>query len=79
MVTRKQKIQEIPMPTWFIQRVEEFAINDGQDLSKGNEPLLIDNFANNNDFAATLHESGISGVVKDNNDQNNDDDSNADE
>ena len=65
MVTRKQKIREIPMPTWVIQRVEALAINDVWDLPKGYEPLFVDRFANDNDFAASLHEGGIEIVVYD--------------
>ena len=65
------------MPTWVIQRVEALIINDGQDLAKVNEPLFIDRFTNEIDFAAARHEGGISGVVQDNDDHNADDNSNT--
>ena len=55
MVTRKQKILEIPMPNWVIQRVEALAIRNGHDLANGDEPLFVDRFSNENYFAAALH------------------------
>ena len=36
VVTRKQKIRDIPMPTWFVQLVESLAAYKGQDLDYGN-------------------------------------------
>ena len=59
VVTRKQKIIEIPIPTWVIQHVEARAMFDGWDLADGNEPIFINRFTKNNDFAAVLHEGGI--------------------
>ena len=62
------------MPTWVIQRVESLAMHDGQDLSGGDKPLFVDRFSNENDFASALHEGGITGVVQDNDEQDNDND-----
>ena len=45
MVTRKQKIQEISIPTCIIQRVEALAVSNIQDLADGNETLFINRFA----------------------------------
>ena len=53
------------MPIWVIQRIEAPAVHDGQDLSDSDEPLLVDHFANDNDFFAALHEGGITGVAQD--------------
>ena len=72
----------MPIPTWSIQPVEALSISYGKNLANGDKPLFVDFFANENDFAAALHEGGITGVVKDENDQdenNDDDDSNMDE
>ena len=63
VVTHTEKIQEIPMPTWFIQRVGALAMRDGRYLAGGDEPLFVDCFANKNDFADALHEGGITGVT----------------
>ena len=41
---------------------------DGWDISDGNELLFVERFANENYFAAALHEGGIAGVVQDDND-----------
>ena len=46
VVTCKQKIRDILMTTWVVQRVESLTMCDGQDLDDGNEPLLVDRFAN---------------------------------
>ena len=45
---------------------------DRWDLADGNEPMFIDRFTNNNDFAAVLHEGGISGVAQDDDDEDDD-------
>ena len=74
MVTCKKKIGEIPMPTWVIQRVEAIVICYGQDISNRYEPLFIELFFNENDFSAALHEGGITGVVQENNEKDNDND-----
>ena len=74
VVTRKQKIREIPIPTWVIQHVEARAMCDGWDLADGNEPMFIDHFTNKNDFSAALHEGGIAGVAQDGNHKDNDND-----
>ena len=50
MVTHKQNIREIPMPTWVIRRIEALATQDRRDLSNGNETLFVDRFSNKNDF-----------------------------
>ena len=50
MVTRQQNIHEIPIPTWFIRRIESLATNYRRDLFDGNETLFVDHFANKNDF-----------------------------
>ena len=67
VVTRKQKIKEILMPTWVIQRVESLTMRDRQDLDGRNESLLVDRSANENYFSAVLHEGGITGLDQDNN------------
>ena len=36
MVTHKQKIRKIPMPTWVVQRVEALAVSDGWDIANVN-------------------------------------------
>ena len=82
MVTRKQKIQEISIPTCIIQRVEALAVSNIQDLADGNETLFINRFADQNDFVAALHEGGITVVVQEDDEQdgdNNDGDSNTNE
>ena len=65
MDTRKQKILEIPMTTWVIQRIEALTARDGQDPADGDEPLFIERFSNNNYFDVAFHENGIAGVVQD--------------
>ena len=72
VVKREQKIREIPMPTWDIQTVEVISMCDGQDISNGIEPLLIDHFSNENDFAAALHECSIAGLAQAGDGQDND-------
>ena len=62
------------MPTWVIQRVEAIVICYGQDISNRYEPLFIELFFNENDFSAALHEGGITGVVQENNEKDNDND-----
>ena len=82
MVTRNQKIREIQIPTWVIQHVEARAMFDRWDLADGNEPMFINRFTKNNDFAAVLHEGGITWVAQDNHDEyndNNNDNSNTNE
>ena len=82
MVTSKQKRGEIPIPTWVIQHVEARAMFDGWDLADGNEPMFINRFTNKNDFAAVLHEGGITWVAQDDDDEyndNNNDNSNTNE
>ena len=82
MVTSKQKIREIPIPTWVIQHVEARAMCDGWDLADGNEPMFIDRFTNKNDFSAALHEGGTEGVAwecDDKDDDNDNDNSNKNE
>ena len=74
VVKRRQKIREIPMPTWIIQHVEAIAMHDGHFLSEDNKPLLNDRFAHKNDFATALHEGGITVVAQDNDKQDNDND-----
>ena len=74
MVTRKQKTQHIFMATWVVQRVEALTASKGEDLADSYEPLFVDQFSNNNDFAASLHESGIAGVPQDNDYQGDDHD-----
>ena len=57
-------------------------MRDRWDLADGDEPLFVYRFANENDFAATLHEGGIVVVAQDDDDQddsNDDDSSNIDE
>ena len=49
---------------------------DRKDLSNDDELLLIDCFANENGFSATLHEGDITGLAQDNDDQDNDNDEN---
>ena len=78
VVTRKHKIREIPMPTWVIQCVEALAVRDGRDISDGNEPLLVDHFSNENDFAADLHGGGIIGVAQDDYEKDGDKDNSDD-
>ena len=46
----------------------------GQDLDDSDEPLFVERFANENDFAVALHEGGIVGVAQEANDQDNDND-----
>ena len=60
------------MPTWFIQHVEARAMCDRWDLADGNEPMFINRFTNNNDFATVLHEGGITGVAQDDDDEDDD-------
>ena len=82
MVTRKQKICKITMPTWVIQYVGALTMKGRRDLSGGDEPLFVDRFTNENDFASALHEGGIAGVAQDDNVQDNDngdDNANTDE
>ena len=82
VVTHKQKIRELPIPTWFTHHVEALDVRVGQDLANGNEPTFVNRFANNNDFAADPHEGGIAVVAQDDNEQDNnkdDGDSNTDE
>ena len=62
MVTRKQKIREIPIPTWVVQRVKSLIMRDGRYIDDGNEPLFINRFSNETDFGAALHEGGITVV-----------------
>ena len=69
VVTRKQKIREIPISTWVIQHVEARDMYDGWDLADENEPMFIGFFTNKNDFAAALHEGGIAGVAQDDDDK----------
>ena len=79
VVTRKHKIREIPIPSWVIQCVEALAVSDGRYLADGNEPLLVDQFSNENDFAAALHEGDTIWVAQDKDEKNyvNDDDNNS--
>ena len=74
VVTRKWEIQEILMPTWFIQPVETLSMYDGGGISDGNELLFVDQYSNENGFSATLHEGGIARLAQYDNDQdyNND-------
>ena len=74
VVTRNQKIREIPMPTWVIQQVAARAMCDGWDLADGNEPMFINRFTNKNDFAAAPHEGVIAGVAQDDDDKEDDND-----
>ena len=69
MVTRKIKIREFPVSTWFIQQFDAIAMRDIRDLANGNEPLLTDRFSNDNDFIAALHEGGITEVAQGDHDQ----------
>ena len=62
------------MPTWVIKRVEALDMHDAQDLADDDEPLFVERFSNDNDFAAALHESGIVGVVQDDDDKEDDND-----
>ena len=62
------------MPTWVIQHVEALAMRDGKYLADGDEPLFIDWFDNDNDFAAALHEGGFAGVAQEDDDQDDDND-----
>ena len=57
-------------------------MRDGRDLADGYEPLFVDLFVSENNFAAALHAGGIAGVIQDDDGQDNDNDnydSNADE
>ena len=66
----------------MIQYVGALTMKDRGDLSGGDEPLFVDWFTNENDFASSLHEGGIAGVVQDDNEQDNDnvdDNANIDE
>ena len=72
--THKQKIWEISMPTCVIQIIETLTMRDRRDLDNGDELLFVDRFANENDFAATLHEGGITGVAQENNKKGDDND-----
>ena len=56
----------------MIQYVGALNMKDRQDLSDGDEPLFVDRFPNENDFASALHEGGIAGVAQDNDEQDND-------
>ena len=53
VVTCKQKYQ----------CVESLAVRNKRYLSDGDEPLLVDKFANNNYFYAALHTGVIPGVA----------------
>ena len=53
VVTCKQKYQ----------CVESLAVRNKRYLADGDEPLLVDKFANNNYFYAALHKGGIPGVA----------------
>ena len=74
MVTHKHKLQEILMPTWVVQRDEELAMRDEQDISNSNKPLFVNCFDNKNYFVAALYEGCIVEVVQDTNEQDNDND-----
>ena len=79
MVTLKQNISDILIQTCFIRRVEDLDAYDKQDLAKNNEPLLLDHFANENYFAADLHEGGIAVLAHDDDKENDNDDGNTGE
>ena len=76
VVKIKQKILEIPIPTWVIKRVEAISVRNRWYLVNVYEPLFVGRFANENDFVAALHKGGITGLAQNNDDQ---DDSNGDE
>ena len=59
------------MSTWVIQRVEALSMHDGRDLADRNEPMFVDQFSNENDFADSLRDGGIAGVAQDNHKQDN--------
>ena len=69
MVTHRHKIQEISIPSWIIQHVEELTVHNRRNLEDGDEPLFVAQFSNNNDFTTTNHEDGIAGVTQDSNEQ----------
>ena len=48
VVTRKQNISEITMPTWAIQHVEALTACNGRDLADGNESLFLASFTKDN-------------------------------
>ena len=80
VITHKLNIREIPMPNWFIQHVDSLAARDGQYLDDGNEPLFVDHFFKENEFAAALHEGGIAGLAQDDDEQDDgEDDGKTDE
>ena len=57
-------------------------MRDRHDIANRYEPLSVDQFANENNFAAALHEVYITGVEQDNDgqeDDNSDSNSNTDE
>ena len=70
------------MPTWIIQCIEALAAHYRQDIYNSDEPLFVDCFANENDFAAALHKGGILVVAQDyykQDDNNDNDDGNMNE
>ena len=72
VVTRKNKIREIQKTTWAIQCVEVLEMSYGRDLADGDETLFVDQFSNRNYLDVAIHESGIIGVVQDENEQDDD-------
>ena len=67
------------MKTWLVQHIESHSVCDGKSLANVNVMLFIDQFSNGNYFVAALHEGAIAGVVQDEDDLNDDDNSNTDE
>ena len=59
------------MSAWVIQRVEALSVHDGRDLADSNEPMFVDQFSNEDDFADSLRDGGITGVAQDNHEQDN--------
>ena len=57
-----------------LSSVEALVIREGWYLADKYEPLFFERFANNNYFAAALHEDGIARVVQDNGEQDDDND-----
>ena len=62
------------MPTWVIQIVEEIVMREGKYLAEGKELQFVDQFSNENDLSADLHEGGIAGVAQNNDNQENEND-----
>ena len=54
---------EIPIPTLVIQCVESLVTRGGRYLVNDNEPIFVDRFVNENDFAVTLHDDGMRTIM----------------